>query len=109
MSESKNHYQKLLVGAEDWAIQQVEEEIKLSQTENTALLSALVKLNAFINDLSASNLGFLGKMTLQDYAQWNHHFGFCFPHEVEGCVTYLAQRLSVMLSQTEAQPEATTP
>lgn len=37
--------------------------------------------------------------------KWNHHFGFCFPHEVEGRVTYLAQRLSVMLPQTEAQPE----
>lgn len=38
--------------------------------------------------------------------KWNHHFGFCFPHEVEGCVTHLAQRLSLMLPQTEAQPGA---
>lgn len=33
--------------------------------------------------------------------KWNHHFGFCFPHEAEGCVAEISRRLSVMLPQTE--------
>jgi hypothetical protein len=66
----ENYYKNLLVGAEDWAIQQVEEEAK----ENAEVLSALVKLNCFINDLSKSNPGFLGKLALQDYAQMNEAF-----------------------------------
>jgi hypothetical protein len=35
------------------------------------LLEALKLFLAFYNDLADSNPGFMGKLTLQDYAQWN--------------------------------------
>lgn len=35
------------------------------------LLAAAIKTLAFIRDLSESNPGFLGKLVLQDYAQFN--------------------------------------
>ncbi len=35
------------------------------------LLTAATKMLAFYNDLAKSNPGFMGKLTLQDYAQWN--------------------------------------
>lgn len=35
------------------------------------LLSAAKKMAAFYKDLSTSNPGFLAKLTLQDYQQWN--------------------------------------
>lgn len=41
---------------------------------HAVLLSALLKLNCFCNDLSANNPGFLGKLVIQDYAQWNEAF-----------------------------------
>lgn len=34
-------------------------------------LSAIRVFNAFYADLSKSNPGFMGKLALQDYAQWN--------------------------------------
>lgn len=39
--------------------------------ERDILLSAARKTLAFIDDLSKSNPGFLGKLVLQDYAQYN--------------------------------------
>ena len=53
-------------------------------TENTAdaaliaaapeLLDALKTLLAFCEDLSKSNPGYMAKMVLQDYGQWNQAF-----------------------------------
>lgn len=38
------------------------------------LLDALLHLNAFVNDLSKSNPGYLRKLCLQDYGQMNEVF-----------------------------------
>lgn len=38
--------------------------------------------------------------------KWNHHFGYRAPDEIEGCVTYLAQRLSLMLIPSPAPTPA---
>lgn len=37
----------------------------------TETLDALRTFNAFYDDLSKSNPGFMGKLCLQDYGQWN--------------------------------------
>lgn len=35
------------------------------------LLSAAIKTQAFLDDLSRSNSGYMSRLVLQDYANWN--------------------------------------
>lgn len=46
-------------------------ELLESKEENTALLKAAKKAMGFIDDLAKSNPGYLAKLALQDYAQFN--------------------------------------
>lgn len=67
----ENHYRNLLVGAEDWAIEQVEEEIRKLEADKAEILEALRLLNAHYDDIGKHNKGWVGKIVLSDYALWN--------------------------------------
>jgi hypothetical protein len=46
----ENHYKNLLVGAEGWAIQQVEDEIRNSEEENRKLKFLLGEIQDWMRD-----------------------------------------------------------